>query len=58
MTSHAQDEEPTHSSSYKQSHPHIHEVKYKDSKGKVKIYVYRYGTVKKGNNSLNKVKNR
>lgn len=40
-------EEPEHSSEYKRSHPHIHEVKYKDKKGRTKIYTYRYGDVKK-----------
>ena len=51
-------EEPTHSASYKQSHPHIHEVKYKDKNGKTRVYIYRYGNVTKGRNALQKVRNR
>lgn len=39
-------EEPVHSDEYKRSHPHIHEVKYKDKKGHSKIYTYRYGEIK------------
>ena len=54
----AQGEQPTHSPAYKKSHPHIHEVKYKDKNGKTKIYTYRYGEVTKGKNALEKVKNR
>jgi hypothetical protein len=38
-------EEPVHSDEYKRSHPHIHEVKYKDKSGHNKIYTYRYGEI-------------
>ena len=51
-------ESPSHSDAYRKSHPHIHEVKYKDKNGKVHIYTYRYGNVTKGKTSLSKVKNR
>ena len=40
------DEEPRHSEEYNRTHPHIHEVKYKDKKGHNKIYTYRYGEIK------------
>lgn len=46
MTDKQSKEEPVHSDEYKRSHPHVHEVKYKDSKGHIKIYTYRYGEVK------------
>jgi hypothetical protein len=54
----ANGEEPKHSSAYDKSHPHIHEVKYKDKNGKTHIYTYRYGTVSKGKNAVGKVRNR
>ena len=56
--SHTSTERPKHSDSYDKSHPHIHEVKYKGKDGKTHIYIYRYGSVTKGKNALNKVANR
>ena len=50
-------EHPSHTDPYRKSHPHIHEVKYKDKSGKTRIYVYRYGEVK-GRTPTSKVRNR
>ena len=50
-------ESPSHTDAYKKSHPHIHEVKYKDKNGKTRIYTYRYGEIK-NKNPVSKVRNR
>lgn len=58
MGKHNNSEEPHHTNEYQKDHPHIHEVKYKGKDGKTKIYIYRYGTVRKGKNAVDKVKSR